>query len=183
MKSVRFFGKISIFSSLGALISGCFGSCGVACLATGCCGSFALLGFIGLSGSTIKFFGALTPIFLIITVISLAYGFYKAYAVKKVPCCVPAEKSEILFTQCCQEEKPKTFFRSKTFLWVVTILCVVMWAYPYVFKNNGNAASGATCCPALTDSTNTSCCPQVKNSSNTLDFGQIEITSIENDSN
>jgi len=174
---------VSIFSSLGALIAGCFGSCGVACLATGCCGSYALLGFIGLSGSTIKFLGALTPIFLIITVISLAYGFHKAYAVKKAPCCVPAEKSETSSSACCQEEKPKTFFQSKTFLWVVTILCVVMWAYPYVFKNNANAANGAPCCPATTDSTQTPCCPQVKDSSEVLDFGQIEITTIENDTN
>ena len=174
---------VSIFSSLGALISGCFGSCGVACLATGCCGSYALLGIIGLSGSTIKFLGALTPIFLIITVISLSYGFYKAYAVKKAPCCVPDEKGETSSATCCQEEKSKSFLHSKTFLWVVTVLCVVMWMYPYIFKNNGNAANSAPCCPATTDSISAPCCPQVKDSTNVLDFGQIEITTIENDTN
>jgi hypothetical protein len=174
---------VSVFSSLGALISGCFGTCGVACLATGCCGSYALLGFIGLSGSTIKFLGALTPIFLIITVISLAYGFYKAYAVKKAPCCVPADKGEAQSSTCCTEEKPKTFFQSRTFLWVVTFLCIVMWVYPYVFKNNTNAASGELCCPATADPLSTSCCPPVKDSSNVMDFGQIEFTTIENDTN
>ena len=174
---------VSIFSSLGALIAGCFGSCGVACLATGCCGSYALLGFIGLSGSTIKFLGALTPIFLIITVISLAYGFYKAYAVKKATCCVPADKGKEQSSACCTEEKPKTFFQSKTFLWVVTILCVVMWAYPYVFKNNANAANGAPCCPAPTDTTQTPCCPQVQDTLTVLDFGQIQITTIDGDTN
>jgi hypothetical protein len=174
---------VSIFSSIGALFAGCFGSCGVACLATGCCGSYALLGFIGLSGSTIKFLGALTPIFFIITVISLAYGFYKAYAVKKALCRVPTEKCETSSAACCQEEKPKTFFQSKTFLWVVTILCFVMWIYPYVIKNNANAANGSPCCPVTTDSTQTPCCPEAQDTLTVLDFGQIEITTIENNTN
>lgn len=174
---------VSTLSSLGTLIAGCFGACGAACLATGCCGSFLLLGFIGLSGSTIKFLGALTPLFLIITVISLAYGFYKAYAVKNAPCCVPAANGEVQSSACCVQDKPKTFFQSRTFLWVVTILCIVMWVYPYVFNNNTNAGNGAPCCPTPADSIQSSCCPKAQDTLNVLDFGQTEIKLIDNNTN
>ncbi|MBW6490912.1 MAG: hypothetical protein K0B15_06915 [Lentimicrobium sp.] len=150
---------VSVFSSLGALISGCFGSCGVACFATGCCGGTALLGFIGLSGSTLKIFEKLTPIFLVITVLALAYGFYKAYSPKKAECCSPPKTEDKDNSSCCEKEKPVSFFQSKAFLWVVTVLCVIMWTYPLIFKQQSNTVNDSPCCPASADSLKSSCCP------------------------
>lgn len=147
---------VSVFSSLGAVISGCFGSCGVACFATGCCGGTALLGFIGLSGSAMKIFEKLTPVFLVITVLALAYGFYKAYSPKKAECCSNKGAED---KACCEKKKPVSFFQSKAFLWAVTILCVIMWTYPLIVKNPANSAADSPCCPAETDSVKSNCCP------------------------
>lgn len=156
---------VSIFSSIGALISGCLGSCGVACLATGCCGGTAILGFIGLSGSVLKVFEVLTPLFLVLTVISLAYGFYKAYKPKKAACCSQAASGESASASCCEKEKKESFFQSKAFLWAITILCIVMWTYPLVIKGKAQPVKESTCCPAESvDSTMSACCPPAKDS-------------------
>lgn len=111
----------ALFSSAGATIGACGGICGSACV-TGACGGVALplFGFIGLSSATVQFLGKLKPVFLIITIVSLAYAFYKAYKPEPVDCREDggAEK--------------QTFIQSKSFLWAVTILSSIMWLYPYV---------------------------------------------------
>lgn len=155
---------VSVFSSLGALISGCFGSCGVACFATGCCGGTALLGFIGLSGSTLKIFEKLTPFFLVITVLALAFGFYKAYSPKKAECCPPKGEDNKDKSACCEKQKPVSFFQSKAFLWAVTVLCVIMWTYPLIVRQQAGSAKEPPCCPAVTDSFKSSCCPPANDS-------------------
>jgi len=156
---------VSVFSSIGALISGCFGSCGVACLATGCCGGTAILGFIGLSGSVLKVFEVLTPLFLVLTVISLAYGFYKAYKPKKAACCSPAASGEGASPSCCEKERKESFFQSKSFLWAITVLCIVMWTYPLILNSKNQPTQESTCCPAgSVDSTKSACCPPAKDS-------------------
>ncbi len=58
---------IALFSSIGALLGSSVGACGVVCAASGCCGSYALFGLIGLSSSSMKFFEKLTPFFLVLT--------------------------------------------------------------------------------------------------------------------
>ena len=126
---------VSILSSIGALIMGFIGgSCGVACLAGGCCGgTTVLLGFLSVSSSSLRFLEKLTPVFLTLTILSLGYGFYKAYKPVPASCC--AENNSSLSIECCEKEKKQSFLKSKTFLWITTIICVIMWLYPYVFKN------------------------------------------------
>ena len=111
----------ALFSSAGAMIGACGGICGSACV-TGACGSLALplFGFIGLSSATMLFLGKLKPIFLLITIMSLAYAFYKAYKPEPADC-----------QENCRAEK-QTFLQSKSFLWAVTIISSMMWLYPYV---------------------------------------------------
>ena len=126
---------VSILSSVGALIWGFIGgSCGIACLAGGCCGGTAVLfGFLSVSSSSLIFLNKLTPVFLALTVVSLGYAFYKAYKPKPVSCC--PENNSSLSSDCCEKEKKQSFLKSKKFLWITTIICVIMWLYPYVFKN------------------------------------------------
>ena len=131
---------ISILSSIGALIMGCFGgACGVACISGGCCGGAALFGLIGLSGSTLQYFEKLTPVFLVLTIVSLSYAFYKAYKPIPVNCCNKNNNdsfSKLLY----KKRSTKIFFNSKSFLWATTILCVIMWLYPYTSKFHINTA-------------------------------------------
>ena len=111
----------ALFSSAGAMIGACGGICGSACV-TGACGGLTLplFGFLGLSSSALQFLEKLKPVFLLITIMSLAYAFYKAYKPK------PAVS---LDANCCVEKQ--TFIQSKSFLWAVTILSTIMWLYPY----------------------------------------------------
>ena len=124
---------IALFSSIGAPILGSSGgACGIACVAGGCCGGPAIFGLIGLSGSTLTFVEKLTPVFFAMTVLSLGYGFYKAYRPKSQDCCAPP--ADAIESPCCTREKKTPFLQSKSFLWATTILCAIMWMYPYTAK-------------------------------------------------
>lgn len=152
---------LALFSSIGALFGSCGGACGVACAASGCCGSYALFGFIGISSSSLKFFEKLTPVFLALTIFSLAYAFYKAYKPKEANCCDSGNSN----SDCCNSPKKTIFFQSKSFLWAITIMSAIMWTYPYVSKIN-NSNSNCTQSLQVSDSTLNiapiigSCCPQ-----------------------
>jgi mercuric ion transport protein len=130
---------IALFSSGGALLGSCGGACGVACAASGCCGSYALFGFIGLSSSSMKFFEKLTPFFLVLTIFSLAYAFYKAYQVKAANCCDTDNSTSE--SKCCDTSQKTSFFQSKSFLWAITILSFIMWTYPYFTNSNESNSS------------------------------------------
>lgn len=125
---------LALFSSIGSLLGSCGGACGVACAASGCCGSYALFGFIGLSSSSMKFFEKLMPIFLALTILSLSYAFYKAYKPKEANCCDSENNKN--GSDCCNTPKKTTFFQSKSFLWAITIMSAIMWTYPYISKIN-----------------------------------------------
>lgn len=136
---------LAILSSFGALIMGCFGgACGIVCLAGGCCGGIALFGLIGISGATLSFLEKLKPVFLVVTVLSLSYAFYKAYKPKPVECCNTDKTTNEM--SCCIKEQKTSFFQSKSFLWATTILCIILWLYPYIPKLNDN--SNSQCCPS-----------------------------------
>jgi len=158
---------LALFSSIGSLLGSCGGACGVACAASGCCGSYALFGFIGLSSSSMKFFEKLTPFFLVLTIFSLAYAFYKAYKPKEANCCDSVNNNS--GSDCCNTPKKTNFFQSKSFLWAITIMSAIMWTYPYFSKLNDNKnscnsnietvdsfstddnSSKKECCPQTTD--------------------------------
>lgn len=138
---------VSVFSSIGALIWGCIGgTCGVACLAGGCCGGIALLSFLSLSSSSFRFLEKLTPVFLGLTIVSLGYAFYKAYKPVPASCC--SENSSSLLSDCCEKEKKASFLKSKSFVWLITIICAIMWTYPYVYKNEIKNQTNTACCPS-----------------------------------
>ena len=152
----------AFFSSIGALFIGCCGGGGAclgACVGTGCCGSFALFGLIGISSSTLIFLEELKPIFLALTIFSLSYAFYKAYKPKTSNCC--SDENGNSNSNCCEDEKKSTFMQSKSFLWATTILCVIMWTYPYVSKTEDKQ----DCCTSVQEQViegvePESCCPE-----------------------
>jgi hypothetical protein len=155
---------LALFSSIGALFASCGGACGVACAASGCCGSYALFGFIGISSSSMKFFEKLTPFFLILTILSLSYAFYKAYKPKDADCC-NSENSNCS-SDCCSTPKKTIFIQSKSFLWAITIMSAILWTYPYFSKLSGKDSSCNTKTEVLDkasiqcDTSKTGCCSQ-----------------------
>ncbi len=89
----------------------------------------AVLGGLGGIASTFSFLLPLRPYLIGFTVIILGYAFYLAYKPKKggdVDCA------------CEEEESPakKNFLNSKTFLWVVTGVSILLFTFPsysYIF--------------------------------------------------
>jgi len=108
-----------------------------ALLASLCCITPVLAILGGLSGiaSTFSFLEPLRPYFIAFTVIILGNAFYNSYKPKK--------KDEI---ECaCEDEEIKTkksFINSRTFLWIVALVAVVLITFPYysqaLFPNDNN---------------------------------------------
>jgi copper chaperone CopZ len=111
LKSNKFFRNSAIVTAL---------------LASLCCITPVLAVLGGLSGiaSTFSFLEPLRPYFIAFTAIILGYAFYNAYKPKK--------KDEI---ECaCDDEKvetKKSFINSKSFLWIVAVIAVVLITFPY----------------------------------------------------
>lgn len=91
-----------------------------------CCITPVLAVLGGLSGiaSTFSFLEPLRPYFIAFTIIILGYAFYNAYKPKK--------KDDI---ECaCDDDKvdtKKNFINSKSFLWIVAVIAVVLITFPY----------------------------------------------------
>jgi len=80
----------------------------------------AVLGGLGGVASSFSFLEPLRPYLISLTVIVLGFAFYKAYK--------PQSKEEI---ECaCEEDEKKSFLNSKTFLWVVTGVSILMFSFP-----------------------------------------------------
>ncbi len=90
----------------------------------------AVLGGLGGIASTFSWLDPLRPYLIGVTAVVLAYAFYNAYKPKKegdVECaCEPARPAG------GDEESPakKNFINTKAFLWVVTGVSILMFAFP-----------------------------------------------------
>ena len=105
-------------------------------LASLCCITPVLAVLGGLSGiaSTFSFLEPLRPYFIVFTAIILGYAFYNAYKTKKkneIECaCLPAEASAKAGDDDKVDTK-KSFINSKSFLWIVAVIAVVLITFPY----------------------------------------------------
>lgn len=83
----------------------------------------AVLGGVGGIATTFSFLEPLRPYLIGITIAVLGFAFYEAYK--------PNKKSDI-DCACDDTENPskKNFLNSKTFLWLVTGLSILMFAFP-----------------------------------------------------
>jgi len=115
-------------------------------LASLCCITPVLAVLGGLSGiaSTFSFLDPLRPYFIGFTAIVLGYAFYNAYKPKKeteIECaCLPA--GALAEAGETEPERKKSFINSKAFLWLVTLIAVVLISFPYysqfLFLNSQN---------------------------------------------
>jgi len=97
----------------------------------------AVLGGLGGIASTFSWLDPLRPYLIGVTAVVLGYAFYNAYKPKKegdIDCACEDEESQA----------KKNFMNSKAFLWIVTGVSILMFAFPsysHIFfpdKNNNN---------------------------------------------
>lgn len=92
-------------------------------LSSSLCCILPILALFGSAGSTIALFtwiAPLRPYLLAATALLLILAFYRAY------------KPNSATSNCNTNCKPKrTFLQSKTFLWIITVLTIVLSALPY----------------------------------------------------
>ncbi|MFB3057820.1 MAG: mercuric transport protein MerTP [Ignavibacteriaceae bacterium] len=83
----------------------------------------AVLGGLGGIASTFSWLDPLRPYLIGFTAIVLGYAFYNAYKPKK---------EGDLECACEDDESPakKNFINSKKFLWIVTVISILMFAFP-----------------------------------------------------
>ncbi|MGB0391757.1 MAG: mercuric transport protein MerTP [Salibacteraceae bacterium] len=96
-----------------------------------CCIAPLIAIFGGISGaaSTFAWIEPARPYLIVISVLALGLAFYQAYKPKPVDDCG------------CQVEEKKSFLNSKSFLWTVTSLSILMFSFPYyshLFYNQNN---------------------------------------------
>ncbi len=99
-----------------------------ALLASLCCITPVLAILGGLSGiaATFSFLEPLRPYFIAFTAIILGYAFYYAYKQKKTEIDCDCETED--------KESKKSFINSKSFLWIVAIIAVILISFPYYSK-------------------------------------------------
>tara|TARA_B100001109_G_C18859881_1_gene473460 strand:- start:1926 stop:2525 length:600 start_codon:yes stop_codon:yes gene_type:complete len=83
----------------------------------------ALLGGVAGTASTFSWIEPARPFLIGISVIALGLAFYQAYKPKPVDNCN------------CEVPEKKSFLNSKSFLWSITILSILMFSFPY-YSNN-----------------------------------------------
>ena len=83
----------------------------------------AVLGGLGGIASTFSFLEPLRPYLIGVTALVLGFAFYKAYKPKK---------EDDIECACEDDESPakKNFLNSKAFLWIVTGVSILMFAFP-----------------------------------------------------
>ncbi|RFS26724.1 hypothetical protein DVR12_02760 [Chitinophaga silvatica] len=103
-----------------------------ALLASTCCVSplLALAGVMGIGVAQLTFLISIKPYLIIASLLALGYNLYKAYQPAKQSCCAIATDTDV---------KPGRVFRSKLFLWVITIITLFILILPYYSKAQTNS--------------------------------------------
>ncbi len=83
----------------------------------------AMFGGVAGAASTFSWVEPARPFLIGISIIALGLAFYQAYKTKPVDDCN------------CEVPAKKSFLNSKSFLWSVTILSILMFSFPY-YSNN-----------------------------------------------
>ena len=80
-----------------------------------------ILGGIGGAASSFSWAATLRPYIIGVTAVVLGYSFYLAYK--------PQPKTDACCDAC--EPEKKSFMRSKSFLWIITIVSALLISFPY----------------------------------------------------
>ena len=112
----------SIFSSISAVVTAL-----AAC--TCCIGPLmALAGMLGVSALQLVWLASIKNYLIAFSLSIIAYNLYRAYYPKEESCC--SLPNDVSLNE--KELKTVSFFQSKTFLWTVAILTVLILILPYL---------------------------------------------------
>lgn len=118
----------SFISSLSAVF--------VAMAACTCCiGPFiALAGMLGVSASQLVWLSSIKNYLIAFSLVAISYNLYRAYFPKKEAACCDAEAYEQLSQLNEKEKGIMSFFQSKTFLWSIAGITLLILALPYLLS-------------------------------------------------
>ncbi|CAM1343669.1 hypothetical protein [Tenacibaculum amylolyticum] len=118
----------SLLSSISAVF--------VAMAACTCCIGplMALAGALGVSASQLVWLSSVKNYLIAFSLLAISYNLYRAYYPKKEQECCDTSQYEALSKLNEKEKKAVSFFQSKTFLWSVAILTIIILIAPYLFN-------------------------------------------------
>lgn len=118
----------SLLSSISAVF--------VALAACTCCIGplMALAGMLGVSASQLIWLSSIKNYLIIFSLLAISYNLYRAYFPKKETVCCATDPYEALTKLNEKERKTVSFFQSKSFLWSIAILTIIILILPYLIN-------------------------------------------------
>ena len=118
----------SKLSSLGAVIA--------ALAASTCCVGplMGLAGMLGVSASHLIWLSSIKNYLITFSLIAITYNLYRAYFPKKQNQCCSVDNNNPLSHLNDQEKKQISFLRSKSFLWSIAIVTILIIILPYLIN-------------------------------------------------
>ena len=102
------------------------GGVGAALLGSLCCAGPLLFVFFGVGAGLASTFEPLRPLFTVLTVAALGFGFYITYG---------RGRGSSLSAESCGPEAvcaaPRSRTRDRLLLWSATVMAVLLWSFPY----------------------------------------------------
>ncbi|WP_336070447.1 hypothetical protein [Mesoflavibacter sp. CH_XMU1404-2] len=116
----------SILSSISAVF--------VALVACTCCVGplMAFAGMLGAIVSQLVWLATIKPYLIAFSLIAVSYNLYRAYFPKKEQACCTIESQETISKLDTKQKKSLSFLQSKTFLWCVAIITLIILILPYI---------------------------------------------------
>ena len=118
----------SLFSSISAVF--------VAIAACTCCIGplMALAGMLGVSASQLIWLSSVKNYLIAFSLLAISYNLYRVYYPKKEQECCDINQNEVLLKLNTKEKNAVSFFQSKSFLWSIAILTVIILILPYIIN-------------------------------------------------
>lgn len=116
----------SLLSSISAIF--------LALLACTCCLGplMSLAGILGVSASHLIWLSSIKTHLITFSLLAIGFNLYRAYFPKKEKKCCAIEHYETISKLNKTEQKTVSFFQSKSFLWSITLLTILILLLPYL---------------------------------------------------
>ena len=92
----------------------------------------AFAGLLGASVSQLMWLAIIKPYLIAFSLIAVSYNLYRAYFPKKEQACCTIESQETISKLDTKQKKSLSFLQSKTFLWCVAIITLIILILPYI---------------------------------------------------
>ncbi|WP_196885439.1 hypothetical protein [Aureivirga sp. CE67] len=98
-----------------------------------CVGPFlSLAGLLGVSTSNLVWLASIKNYLIFFSLLAISYNLYRAYFPRKTEECCDLNQQELVQKLDKRESKVLSFLQSKTFLWTIAILTLIILILPYL---------------------------------------------------